>query len=88
MTTVAEIEERIESGDTVTVGEFARAVAEDLVDETAFISKIISEVVREVLSVKIVVAPVVIVLCKTLYRIKPKSVRRRLYAYLNMGVGY
>lgn len=88
MTTVAEIEERIESGETVTVGEFARAVAEDLVDETAFISKIISEVVREVLSVKIVVAPVVIVLCKTLYRIKPKSVRRRLYAYLNMGVGY
>lgn len=88
MTTVAEIEERIESGETVTVGEFARAVAEDLVDETAFISKIISEVVREVLSVKIVVAPVVIVLCKTLYRIKPKSVRRRIYAYLNMGVGY
>lgn len=88
MTTVTEIEERIESGETVTVGEFARAVAEDLVDETAFISKIISEVVRGVLSVKIVVAPVVIVLCKTLYRIKPKSVRRRLYAYLNMGVGY
>lgn len=88
MTTVAEIEERIESGETVTVGEFLDAAIGELVDGLSEIEKILADAIHDIVHFKFRPMPTVTLVCKSVYHFKPLSVRRRLYAYLNMGVGY